>query len=195
MIKIGLTGGIGSGKTVVANCFLDLGIAVYFADNEAKKLMNNSKIIRKKIIKEFGKTSFEKGVLNRTYLASIVFNDSDKLKRLNAIVHPEVEKHFEKWVKKQTSLYIIQENAILFENNSVSKFDYIITVTAPIDLRIKRVITRDQTTKKQVLSRINNQSDDKKKVELSTFVIHNIELKDTEQQVKEIHKKICAYLK
>ncbi len=130
MIVIGLTGGIGSGKTTVANYFIELGVPIYFADDEAKKLMNTSKKIKKQLITEFGKEVYKNGILNRAYLAYIVFNDKNKLNSINGIVHPEIAKHFSKWLKKQKSVYIIQENAILFENNTASKFDFIITVKA-----------------------------------------------------------------
>jgi len=190
MIKVGLTGGIGSGKTTIANYFIDLGVPVYFADDEAKKLMNSSKRIKKKLIAEFGDETYQDGELNRPYLSSIVFNDKKKLSTINAIVHPEIAKHFSKWLKKQKTHYIIQENAILFENSAASKFDFIITVTSPIDSRINRVLKRDSTTKDAILERMNNQWDDTKKIELSDFVIRNINLKDTKKQVVKLHKKL-----
>jgi len=190
MIVIGLTGGIGSGKTTVANYFIALGVPVYFADNEAKKLMNSSKAIKKKLITEFGKDAYKEGKLNRPYLASIIFNDKNKLNVINSIVHPEVNKHFSSWIKKQKVSYVIQENAILFENNTALKFDYIITVTAPTKVKIDRILKRDSTTKDDVLSRMNNQWDDTKKIELSDFVIHNIDLTETENQVDQLHKKL-----
>ncbi len=190
MIIIGLTGGIGSGKTTVATYFLELEIPIYFADTEAKKLMSTSSRIKKKIINTFGDEAYNGNTLNRAYLASIIFNNKHKLQEMNAIIHPEVAKHFSAWAKKQKAPYVIQENAILFESNAVAKFDYIITVTAPIEIRIQRVIERDSTTKEAVLSRINNQWDDKKKVALSNFVINNITLLETKKQVKDLHKKL-----
>jgi len=190
MIKIGLTGGIGSGKTTVANYFIELGVPVYFADNEAKKLMNSSKEIKKKLISAFGEDTFNEEGLNRAYLAELVFKDKNKLSIINAIVHPEIAKHFSKWVKKQNADYIIQENAILFENDTASKFDYIITVTAPIDVRIDRILNRDTTTKEAILARINNQWDDIEKIKLSDFVIDNFNLVDTKKKVKKLHKKL-----
>lgn len=195
MIVIGLTGGIGSGKTTVANYFLELEIPVYFADLEAKRLMSSSSRIKKKIIAKFGNEAYNGNTLNRAYLASIVFNNKSRLQEINAIIHPEVAKHFSTWVKKQEAPYVIQENAILFESNTVAKFDYIITVTAPIDIRIQRVIERDSTTKEAVLSRINNQWDDKKKVALSNFVINNVTLLETKKQVKDLHKKLIKISK
>ncbi|MCF6347802.1 MAG: dephospho-CoA kinase [Flavobacteriaceae bacterium] len=194
MITIGLTGGIGSGKTTVANYFIELGVPVYFADNEAKELMNTSKKIKKKLITEFGKEAYKDGKLNKAYLAAIVFNDKNKLSIINKIVHPEVVKHFSKWVKQQSqnirSDYVIQENAILFENGSASKFNYIITVTAPVDIRINRILKRDSITKDAILSRMDNQWSDNEKVKLSDFVINNINLIDTKKQVKKLYKKL-----
>lgn len=195
MIKVGLTGGIGSGKTTVANYFIELGVPVYFADNEAKKLMNSSTKIINKLIAKFGKEAYYNGELNRKYLASIVFHDRKKLNTINDIVHPEVLKHFRKWVKRQKADYIIQENAILFENNTASNFDYIITVTAPVEVKIERIIKRDTVTKDDVLARMNNQWDDRKKIELSDFVINNIDWDDTKQQILKLHKKLSKIRK
>jgi len=195
MIIVGLTGGIGSGKSTIANFFIELGVSVYVADLEAKKLMNTSKSIRKRMIAEFGAESYDKEKqLNRPYLASIVFNDKSKLAAINNIVHPKLAKHFSKWVQKQKSPYIIQENAIIFENNTADKFDYIIAITAPVNLRIERVIDRDSTTKEDVLARIKNQWDESEKNKLADFVIHNINLPDTKKQVKIIHKKIVKLI-
>lgn len=195
MIKVGLTGGIGSGKTTVANYFIQLGVPVYFADKEAKKLMNSSTKIINKLIDEFGKEAYKNGELNRKYLASIVFHDRKKLNTINDIVHPEVLKHFKKWVKRQKTDYVIQENAILFENNTASNFDYVITVTAPFELKIERIIKRDTTTKDDVLARMNNQWDDRKKIKLSDFVINNVDWDDTKQQILKLHKKLCKIRK
>lgn len=190
MIKVGLTGGIGSGKTTVANYFIELGVPVYFADDEAKKLMNSSADIKNKLIREFGEKTYQNGELNRKYLASIVFHDTSKLNIINGIVHPAVANHFAKWIKKQKSNYIIQENAILFENKTSSIFDYIITVAAPIDLKIERILKRDSGSKNDILSRMKNQWDDDRKIDLSDFVIDNIDLADTKKQVGQIHKKL-----
>jgi len=194
MIIVGLTGGIGSGKTTVANYFIELGVPVYFADDEAKELMGTSKKIKKKLIAEFGEATYKGGVLNRAYLAAIVFKNKNKLSTINKIIHPEVAKHFSKWTKKQAknleNNYVIQENAILFESGSALNFDYIITVTAPIEIKINRVLKRDAITKDAILLRMSNQWDDHKKVTLSDFVINNIDLLDTKEQVKKIHREL-----
>tara|TARA_R110002073_G_scaffold139232_2_gene289307 strand:- start:79194 stop:79802 length:609 start_codon:yes stop_codon:yes gene_type:complete len=190
MIKVALTGGIGSGKTTVANYFMELGVPVYFADIEAKRLMQSSKVIKRKLIAEFGNKAYVNNELNRPYLAAIVFNDKQKLAAINKIVHPSVSISFKRWLGKQNSVYAIQENAILFESNSAGSFDYILTVTAPLNTRISRVIERDQTRKNEVLARINNQMPDSTKVELSHFVIDNIDLKQTKNQVQKIHQEL-----
>ena len=195
MIKVGLTGGIGSGKTTVAKYFSELGIPIYYADLEARRLMKSSSLIKRKLIKEFGNDAYKDGELNTSFLASIVFKDKSKLAQINSIIHPEVAKDFLSWIKKQNAPYVIEESAILFENNLIDHFDYIITVTAPADVRINRIIKRDSTSKKEVLLRMNNQWDDKKKIELSDYIIHNIELSDTKKQVKELHKTILKKIK
>ena len=190
MKVIGLTGGIGSGKTTIAKMFEEQGIPVYYADDEAKKLMNTSGEIRKKLISAFGEDSFLEGELNRAYLAEQVFNDPEKLKMINGIVHPEVDKHFKNWISGQESEIVIQENAILFESGKKDLFDVIITVTAPKELRIKRVVQRDQTTAEQVNARINNQMEEEEKIKNSDFVIENIDLEKSKKQVLQILQDI-----
>ncbi|GAA4278526.1 dephospho-CoA kinase [Aquimarina mytili] len=189
---VGLTGGIGSGKSTVAKMFKELGISVYIADNEAKKLMNEDEIVKQKIIALLGTDSYVDNQLNRPYIASIVFNDSSKLTQLNAIVHPAVATHFDIWKNNQGGEYVIKEVAILFENEGHKQCDHTILVMAPIDERIKRVLKRDKTTKEEILSRINNQWDDTQKIPLADFVINNMDLEETKKQVCEIHKKISS---
>ena len=156
---VGLTGGIGSGKTTVTKFFQEFSnVAVYIADIEAKKLMNASASIQSKIIKEFGKESYKNNQLNSSFIADIVFKDKNKLASLNAIVHPEVEKHFQEFVtNNKDKSYILYENAILFENESNLFCDVIITVSAPLETRIQRVMQRDQSTRETVIDRIKNQ--------------------------------------
>ena len=194
MIVVGLTGGIGSGKSTVAKMFEDLNIPVYYADDEAKKLMLKSKIIKRKLTTRFGNEVYLNNELNKPFLANLIFTNKDNLKFVNSVVHPKIKQHFKRWINKQTkkdtSKYIIQENAILFENGSNVLFDKIIAVTAPKDLRIKRVISRDNSTKKQVLDRMKNQWSDEEKVEKSDFIIDNVNLKSTKKQVEEIHKEL-----
>lgn len=186
---IGLTGGIGSGKTTVAKMFLEhKNVCIYIADEEAKKLMNSSKIIQDKLIKEFGDEAFLNGNLNRKYISNIVFKDKTKLNRLNEIVHPEVKKHFNNFVKENSSKsYIIYENAILFETKSDVICDKIITVYADLETKISRVISRDSSSKIEVENRIKNQWKDQKKMLLSNYIIYNENLANTRNQVHKIH--------
>lgn len=185
---IGLTGGIGSGKTTVANHFIAAGIPVYIADDEARKIMQSPEIL-KKIEKIFGSSIFEKGVLNRQKLAEIVFSNSDKLKQLNAIIHPSVKKHFGNWILNyKNSPFVIYETAILFESGSYKDCDKIITVTAPLETRIERVIQRDKTSRENVLKRIKMQWTDDQRLGKSDFVIENINPEITKSEVGKILK-------
>ena len=190
MIIVGLTGGIGSGKTTVAKQFSEMGIPVYIADEEAKGLMRRSKIIKRKLIKLFGDEAYIDDELNKPFLANIIFNDKRYLQKMNAIVHPKVARHFQKWVIKQDTPYVIKEVAILFENGGHKACDFVITVTAPIETRIKRLLKRDNTSKEKIEAIMKNQWTDKEKVKHSHFVIENIELENTKKQVEKIHKEI-----
>lgn len=190
MIIVGLTGGIGSGKTTVAKQFSKLGVPVYIADNEAKSLMRRSKIIKRKLIKLFGEDAYVNGDLNKPFLANIIFNDKSYLEKMNAIVHPKVAKHFEKWMLKQDAPYVIKEVAILFENGGDAACDFVITVTAPIKTRIKRLLKRDDTSKDKIEAIMKNQWTDDEKVKFSHFVIENTTLESTINQVSVIHKKL-----
>jgi len=193
MIIIGLTGGIGSGKTTVASIFKEVfGVPVYIADVEAKNIMNHSKIVRRKVIELLGKQAYSKNSINRTFIASKVFNDETLLNGLNAIIHPKVRKHFIKWVSKQKGNYVIKEAAILFENGSYKDCDKTILITAPLELRIERILQRDQSTKHDIIKRMENQWDDKKKIHLADFVINNIKLSQTKAQVHKLHKLLSA---
>ncbi|WP_374172474.1 dephospho-CoA kinase [Flavobacterium tructae] len=185
---IGLTGGIGSGKTTIANHFAEMGVPLYIADDEAKKVMQSEKIV-KQIKLAFGDSLFENDVLNRAKLAEIVFNDADKLATLNAIVHPAVKEDFELWLLKNKKYhYVIYEAAILFESGRYKDCDVIVTVTAPEEMRIERVVKRDKTTREQVLSRMKMQWDDEKRISLSNFVINNSNLKIAREEVVKILK-------
>jgi dephospho-CoA kinase len=185
---IGLTGGIGSGKTTIAKHFLAAGIPVYIADDEARKIMQTPEIIEE-IKKIFGTSIFENTVLNREKLATIVFSAPEKLKLLNAIIHPAVKKHFEDWISNHKNFpYVIYEAAILFESGSYKMCDLIITVTAPIESRIQRVIQRDKTTREQILKRIDAQWNDEQRIAKSDFVIENGTLGMAKFEVDKILK-------
>lgn len=195
MTIVGLTGGIGSGKTTVANFFKELNVPVYIADNEAKKLMNVSKILKRKIKKVFGDEAYINDELNRPFIASKIFKDKSLLNKMNAIVHPKVGKHFLKWLEKQEHPYVIKEAAILFENDGYKDCDYIITVIADKQVRINRILERDNTTKQKINAIMQNQWKDEDRVTLSDFVIVNNTLKNTKEQVFETHKKLLKLSK
>ena len=191
---LGLTGGIGSGKTTVASLFFALGVPVYNADNEAKKLMNESPKIRTKIIALFGVNAYSNGLLNRSYIAQLVFKDKNKLDALNQIIHPAVAAHYSTWLTTQTYPYVVKEVAILFELGAENQFDFILTVTAPKQSRIDRVMQRDAKTSEEVLSIMKNQWDEALKIKKSDFVIHNIDTQLTAKEVEEIHVKILKII-
>lgn len=190
MIVVGLTGGIGSGKTTVAKQFKALGIPVYIADEEAKKLMKRYKIIKRKLIQLFGNEVYIDGELNKPFIANIIFNDKTYLEKMNAIIHPKVNKHFKKWISKQESAFVIKEVAILFENDGYKACDYVITVIAPIDLRMERLLKRDNTTKDKIKAIMKNQWTDEEKIMFSDFVIENIKIENTKSQVVNIYEKL-----
>lgn len=187
---IGLTGGIGSGKTTIANYFKSLGIPVYIADDEAKRLLDDSKI-QQKIIEVFGENIIENNKVVREKLAAVVFQNPEKLNALNAIIHPAVKEHFVNWLSQhQENPIIIKEAAILFESGTYKDCDKIITVVTPLETRIKRVISRDETTKEAVLNRVKNQWTDKMRIAKSDFVIKNYDLSDAKSQADEILQKL-----
>lgn len=190
MVVVGLTGGIGSGKTTILKCFQSFGVPVYIADDEAKALMKRSKVIKRKLIDLFGSDAYIDGELNKPYLASKIFNDRSLLSKMNAIVHPKVAAHFKRWLKKQNADYVIKEAAIIFENNLENQYNYIITVVADEALRIQRVMKRDNSSEKKVKSIIENQLSDTEKIKKSDFVILNNDLEDAKQQAFKIHKTI-----
>lgn len=190
MKVVGLTGGIGSGKTTVMQMFQKLGVPVYIADLEAKKLMHSSIEIKNKLIENFGTESYIEGRLNNSYLAEIVFTDKEKLKIINSIVHPVVKEHFKKNKENYTGPYLLFENAILFENGFDVLCDFVITITAPLDDRVQRIQLRDKLSREQIIRRVENQWSDKQKEEKSDFVINNTNLKITQKRVEEIHEQL-----
>lgn len=183
---IGLTGGIGSGKSTVAGYFQELGVPVYVADTEAKKIMDQPETIQE-VQQIFMENVISDGKLNRKKIASIVFNNSEKLAQLNKIIHPKVKEDFKDWLEKHKNhSFIIKEVAIIFETNSEKDFDAIILVTAPEEIRIERVVNRDKVTVSEVKERIKNQLSDEEKISKSHFIIKNISKKETKKQVKEL---------
>lgn len=191
MIKIGITGGIGSGKTTVSKVFQLLGVPVYYSDDEAKKLLDENEEVNKSIVNVFGKeVMHEHALVDRKKLAAIVFNNKEKLAQLNAIVHPAVGKHFDNWLKQQHTPYVLKEAAILFESGAYKQVDKTIVVTAPMELKVARVVKRDKVEAEEVIKRINNQMSDEDKVKRSDFVITNDETSLVIPQVLSIHENI-----
>ena len=193
-IMIGLTGGIGSGKSVVAKVFATLGIPVFNADEEAKRIMQTSTEIKTKLIEQFGTDIYNESVLDKEKLASIVFNDPFQLQLLNAIVHPLTIQAAKDWAAKQTSPYVIKEAALIFESGAADVLFKVIGVTAPLSLRTHRVMQRDGITKDQVDARMRNQISDTIKMRLCDYVIENNNQQMVIPQVLEIDKAIRAAL-
>ena len=189
MLIVGLTGGIGSGKSTVAKVFEKLGIPVYTADEHAKELMLTDEV-KDQIIDAFGEDSYSDGELNRTFLADKVFKDEDALSKLNSIVHPAVRRHHKSWTKEQDAPYTIREAAILYESGSHKDCDFVISVTAPEELRLERVVKRDDADVDQVRSRMKNQWSQEKKDKLADFVIINDGDQMILPQIIEIHKEL-----
>lgn len=191
MLKIGLTGGVGSGKTTVSKIFLSLGIPVFYADGIAQKIMNEDQSIKQKIISLFGKDAYTE-TLNRKYIADIVFKDAFKLEQLNALIHPLTINAANEWMQQQTAPYIIKEAALMFEAGASTNLDYVIGVYAPQPLCISRVIKRNNFTREQVLERMNNQIDETIKMKLCDFVIVNNEQEALLPQVLKLHEKFLS---
>lgn len=188
MKRIGVTGGIGSGKTVVSEIFKTLGAKVYNADNRAKEILNSDHSVRSQIMNNFGDNIYTNGIIDRKRLAAKVFNNPVDLSRLNAIVHPAVARDFERFLESnQNEDYIIKEAAILFESGSHKLLDSIVLVYSPIEVRIARVLERDKTNREAVLARMKNQMDDTEKMQLSNYIIYNNDEISLIKQVIELH--------
>lgn len=188
MLKIGLTGGIGSGKSTVAHIFETLGIPVYYADAASKRLMNENDELKNKVKANFGEETYINGVLNRKYLSDIVFNDPEKTKLLNSMVHPATIKDAGTWMRIQTTPYVIKEAALIFESGSNKDLNYVIGVKSPAELRFKRAMARDNISAAQVQTRINRQMDEEEKMRLCDYVIVNDEHQMLIPQVLTLHE-------
>jgi len=195
MFRVGLTGGIGSGKTTVAKIFEVLGIPVYYADDAAKKIMNTDDDLRKAITEKFGAESYINDQLNRPYIASVVFNDNEKLELLNSLTHPATIRDANKWMIEQKSPYSIKEAALIFESGSAEHLDYVIGVYTPLPLRIKRTMERDQIAKEEVLIRMSRQIDEDVKMRLCDTVISNDEQQMVTTQVLQLHERLLILSK
>jgi len=190
MKRIGLTGNIGSGKTTVASCFEILGIAVFNADKQAKLLMTEDINLKQSLITEFGKEVFHNNELNLKYLSNLAFNNDIVLKRLNALVHPIVQDAFEKWSVQQSGAYVIKEAAILFESNTYQSLDEIICISCPEEIRLKRILKRDDLSEKEVRQRMSHQWAEEKKISLSDYTITNDNISLVIPQILSIHSHL-----
>ncbi len=191
MIKVGVTGGIGSGKSTVCNFFKLIGIPVFEADLEAKKIINHSAIVRSQMIMNFGKDIYlPNHTVDRKKLADIIFNSPSSLEKVNSIIHPEVRKNFYEWVDQQSSEYIVHEAAILFESGFYKMMDFMVLITASTETRVKRVVERDKLTEKSVIARMKLQWDDKEKIKLSNLVLTNDNTELIIPQLIELDKNL-----
>ena len=184
---IGLTGGIGSGKTRVVKVFSDLGVPCYIADNVAKELMAKEASLIKQIKDLFGAKAYNTQGLNRAYIGAIVFSDLQKLQALNAIVHPAVAKDFSLWLALQKAPYVIKEVAILFETGGYKAVDQTLLITAPKEVRLQRAMQRDQVAKEVILSRMNHQWEDEQRIPLADHIINNDIWEETLKEIKRLH--------
>jgi|SRR6185312_3788301 len=192
MLRIGLTGGIGSGKTTVARIFNVLGIPVYSSDDAAKRLMNEDEELKKKIIASFGKESYENGQLNRKYIAEVAFKDRKKIELLNSFVHPVTIQDAGAWMEKQNAPYAIKEAALIFESGSNKFLDFVIGVKSPLPLRIERTIKRNNVTVEEVEARMKLQMNEDEKINRCDFIIINDEKQMLIPQVLSLHQKLMA---
>lgn len=189
---VGITGGIGSGKSTVAKIFSILGIPIYSADDRAKWLMGNDELLKTQIKDSFGDKAYQAdGSIDRSFLAKTVFPDAEKVKKINSLVHPAVGRDFSDWAAKQTTPYVLKEAALIFESGSNQSLDYVINVSSPLKVRISRILMRDPfRSEEQVNQIINQQLPDEQKNELADFVIKNTDNKLLIPQVLKIHKQL-----
>ncbi len=192
MMKIGLTGGIGSGKTTVAKIFEVLGIPVYYADDAARRLMNTDPGLKRKIVLLFGEQAYSDGLLDRNYISSQVFENKEKLSALNNLTHPVTIKDADDWMNNQQSPYAIKEAALIFESGAEKKLDLVIGVAAPEEIRIRRTMQRDAVPRDQVIARMKNQLPEEEKMKRCDFLIYNDDAQAVLPQVLELHQKLLA---
>jgi dephospho-CoA kinase len=193
-MKLGITGGIGSGKTSVCRVFNVLGIPVFSADPEAQMVMNEDEKVRKAVNEIAGRDIYPGGKLDRMALASLIFNDQESLKKVNALVHPIVFANFIRWAEKQITPYVIMEAAILFESGASMLVDRVATIIAPVEERISRVTFRNKLTREQVMERIRNQMTDEERIKRSDYVINNSENAMIIPVILRIHEDIITHL-
>ena len=194
MIKIGVTGGIGAGKSIVCTVLERMGYPVFYSDIEAKKIISSNSVVKNQLIESFGSQVFKNNQLNRTYLSNLLFSDSTLIDKMNSIVHPKVREAFDSWTLIQNSSIVFNEAAILFETGAFKNFDATLLVTAPLKLRLKRVASRDSATEEQIMKRINNQWSDEQKKVLATFILLNDDSQSVLNQLDRIILEIQALI-
>lgn len=191
MYKVGITGGIGSGKSTVCAMLEEMGVAVYNSDARAKELMTTSATLREAIVARFGAECYTSEGLNRGYLAERVFGDAAELAALNSLVHPAVMADFEAWAERQEGSYVVFESAILFEAGLEQRVDMAIAVLSPEELRIERAMRRDGTTREQVVARIRRQLSDDERADRAKYAIVNVDLEELREDVEQLHRRLC----
>lgn len=190
MYKVGITGGIGSGKSTVCAILAEFGVAVYDSDSRAKRLMNEDNTLRERLVERFGSEVYCAEGLNRIYLAERVFGNPEELKALNAIVHPAVMDDFDRWALEQEGGYVVLESAILFEASLDRRVDVSVAVMAPEELRIERAMQRDGAQREQIVARMNNQISDQERVERAKYTIVNIDIDNLRSDVEQLHRRL-----
>ena len=191
MYKVGLTGGIGSGKSKVAEFLRDREVAIYDSDSRAKELMISNEALREALIAEFGQECYTADGINRAWLAQRVFNNEAELARLNAIVHPAVMRDFAEWAEAQEGNYVVLESAILLEAGLESHVDVVVAVMAPKELRLERAMLRDGASREQIEERMRNQMSDEERTDRAKYAIVNIDLEELEEDVEQLHRRLC----
>lgn len=191
MYKVGITGGIGSGKSTVCAILEEMGVAVYNSDARAKELMTTSATLREAIVARFGAECYTSEGLNRGYLAERVFGDAAELAALNSLVHPAVMADFEAWAERQEGSYVVLESAILFEAGLEQRVDMAVAVLSPEELRIERTMRRDGTSREQVVARIRRQLSDDERADRAKYAIVNVDLEELREDVEQLHRRLC----
>ncbi len=192
MLRVGLTGGIGSGKSTVARIFEELGVPVFYADQAARVLLETDPVLREKIIFHFGADTYQNGMPDRKRIAQIVFSDPAKLALLNSFTHPATLAAADEWMQRQTFPYTIKEAALMFESDAWKQLDAVIGVSAPEELRIRRVMQRDEVTREAVLARISKQMNEEEKMKRCDFILYNDELQPLVPQVLALHAQLLT---
>ena len=191
MYKVGITGGIGAGKSTVCDLLRERGVAVYDSDSRAKQLMSEDVMLRAELIEAFGDAVYGASGLDRAYLAKSVFGNDEALRKLNAIVHPAVMRDFAEWAEVQEGDYVVLESAILFEAGLADRVDSVIAVMAPESLRLERAMARDGASRDEILRRIRSQMSDDERMERAKYAVVNIDREELAEDVEQLHRRLC----